>query len=146
VSGLKWNDWNKCHRLISDVSSCQDLKLLEHNDIKHEIAIIKNLPLAEQQFLTKNGARYLKSTEKIDQLVKDRVLVTSVPIKMQTLIEKRMMIKNFNKCAIAYNNWAEKNDYPVIKDSQEIVDQTYNELKNWYEEVPSNLLDIKNPE
>jgi hypothetical protein len=65
---------------------------------------------------------------------------------MQTLIEKKMIIKNFNECAITYNEWASKNDYPIIKDSQEIIDQAYNELKNWYEEIPSNLLDIKNPE
>ncbi len=148
ISDLSWKDWNRCHRLISDINSLPDVKLLEHigQDTSMLLTIAKNLPTVEQKFLATTLTPYTKSILKIDKLVKDRVLVTSVPIKMQTLIEKRMMIKNFNECAVTYNEWAEKNDYPVIKDSQEIADQAYDELKNWYEEVPNNLLDIKNPE
>lgn len=61
--------------------------------------------------------------------------LTGVPIKLQTLVEKKMIIKNFNECALIYNQWADDNGFPIITGNDEIISQAYNELKNWYSDV-----------
>lgn len=143
--GISWSDWNRCHRLLSDLgSTASGIALLEDNSNKDKKLpairnIVSHLPAIEQQFLEKHAITYIKATDAIDKLVEDRIMVTGVPIKLQTLVEKKMMIKNFSECAIIYNEWANENDFPIIKDNQEIVDQAYNELKNWYTEVPNAL-------
>ena len=142
--GMTWNDWNRCHRLLSDVSSVPGNKLLEDtlSGIKELPAIsdiVSHLPATEQQFLEVHGNKYIKASSDINALVKDRIIISGVPIKLQTLVEKNIIIKNFNECAIIYNEWADENGFPIIKDNQEIVDQAYNELKNWYTEIPSIL-------
>jgi hypothetical protein len=143
--GMSWSNWNRCHRLLSDLgSTASGITLLENNSDKDKELpairdIITNLPAIEQQFLEVHATTYLNATGEIDKLVKDRIMVTGVPIKLQTLVEKKMMIKNFSECAIIYNEWADENGFPIIKDNQEIVDQAYNELKNWYTEVPNTL-------
>ena len=50
-----------------------------------------------------------------------------------------MVVENFNECARVYNDWADKNSYPVINGNKDIIDQAYNELKHWYEEVPASI-------
>jgi hypothetical protein len=37
------------------------------------------------------------------------IMVETVPIKKQTLKEKRFMIKNFNECVDVYNRWITDN-------------------------------------
>mgnify|MGYP003974452363 FL=1 len=142
--GMSWGNWNRCHRLLSDLGAISGTKLLENNSDKDKklpviLDIVSHLPIIEQQFLDKHTITYMQATGEIDKLVKDRIMVTGVPIKLQTLVEKKMIIKNFNECAIVYNEWADENGFPIIKDNQEIVDQAYNELKNWYTEVPNTL-------
>ena len=142
--GITWSNWNRCHRLLSDIGSISSTKLLDDksNNTKKFPAvadIVKQLPALEQQFLEVHGNKYLKSLNDINDLIEDRIMVTGVPIKLQTLVEKKMIIKNFNECAVVYNEWAIDNGFPVIKDNDEIINQAYNELKNWYTEVPNTL-------
>jgi len=147
IFGINWSDWNRCHRLLSDIGSVGSVKLLEYTkntDLSLNTSkIVGHLPVAEQNFLDKHASSYLTSTHSIKELVDDKLLTGEIPIKLQTLIEKKMIIKNFNDCAIIYNEWAVENDYPIIKDTDEIINQAYNELKNWYEEIPSNFKLLK---
>jgi hypothetical protein len=131
--GMDWRDWNLCHRLLSDLGWVNDdTKCLENIKTKSITDIVSNLPLAERQFLDLHAMQYLKSSDKISEMVDNKLLVTGVPIKLQTLVEKKMIIKNFNDCALVYNEWADKNGYPIINNKDEIINQAYNELKNWY--------------
>ena len=139
ISGLNWRDWNRCHHLISDLTVLPNL--LEDNSTVSSNslpAIINQLPAVEQEFVQKNAITYIKSTNKIKELVEKKILVTGIPIKLQTLVGKKMIIKNFDECVYAYNDWADKNDYPIIESNEEIINQAYNELKHWYDEVPDN--------
>jgi hypothetical protein len=81
----------------------------------------------------------MKSLQVVDELIDKKILVQGIPIKLQTLVEKRMIIKNFNECAITYNEWANQNNFPIIASSKSLIDQAYNELKYWYKEVPDSI-------
>jgi hypothetical protein len=55
-----------------------------------------------------------------------------VPIKKQTLAEKRFMIKNFDQCVEVYNNWVNNN--PTIAqpvDAAGIPAELPNEQEYW---------------
>lgn len=141
---ISWKDWNKCHRLHSDICAMPNLKQLDFKNDKQSTAltttnIVKNLPATEQDFMIKNAIKYSKTKKIIENVINGNDLGIGVPIKLQTLVEKKMIIKNFNECAVVYNEWAIDNGFPVIKDNDEIINQAYNELKNWYTEVPNTL-------
>ena len=134
--GIDWNDWNRCHRLLSDLGwSVGDTKLLENNKSESIITVVDNLPIAEREFLDEHAMTYMRSSIEISKMIDDKLLVTGVPIKLQTLVEKKMIIKNFNECALIYNQWADDNGFPIITGNDEIISQAYNELKNWYSDV-----------
>ena len=144
--GMSWKDWNKCHRLLSDLSFGSTMKYLENqSDSKLPLVqqVSNSLPLAEQKFLNDNGMLYIKSTMRINELVDNKILVSSVPIKLQTLAEKKMLIKNFAECLQWYNEWANVNGYPMAEPS-EIVNDAIKELEYWYENVPTKLKMLAN--
>jgi len=149
IYGMNFQDWNKCHRLVSDIGLTQETKYIEDSSSYEKslpstiVDVIERLPLSEQKFVIENQENYFKSYKDIQQMVDDKILVQGIPIKLQTLIEKKLMIKNFNECAIIYNEWAEQKGYDVIKDNDEIIQQATSELKHWYQEIPNNLLSDK---
>ena len=144
IFGIGWMEWNRCHRLLSDLTIPDSTKLLDvsHSHVSEDAnisSLVANLPLAEQKFLEEHSSKYLEASIGIDQLIKNRTLVTGIPIKLQTLVEKKMIIKNFNECAVAYNEWALENGFNIIENSDEIVNQARDELQNWYTEIPYGL-------
>jgi len=140
IFGINWHDWNKCHKLSSDLIFADLPKLLEGqqeiSDIDSNLPILKkfynNLPVTEQKFLNDNGVKYVKTYKRIDELVENRTIITGVPIKLQTMAEKKLLIKNFNECLIWYNEWADKNDYPTME-IDELHKSTKAELLDWYD-------------
>jgi hypothetical protein len=67
-------------------------------------------------------------------------LVSGVPIKLQTLAEKKKIIKNFDECVEVYNNWVDENNMGEKYTSEDIKLIANNEVKEWYNEVPQTLL------
>jgi hypothetical protein len=145
--GLEWNKWNKCHRLMSDLAfTGSNIKLLEHQEGNESqmltlFNVTQTLPAVEQQFLQENIGKYVKSIKSMDELVENKVLVTGVPIKLQTLAEKKLLINNFNELLDVYNEWAAKNNYAHITGEQ-LSTESMGELSNWYDDLPNfnNLL------
>jgi hypothetical protein len=143
--GISWKKWNKCHRLLSDVGIVQETKMLENSSsivksLPSKVSeVVSRLPILEQKFIEEYGQTYYDSYQNIKKMVDQKVLVNGIPIKLQTLVEKKMIIKNFNDCATIYNEWASENGYPIIESSEEIINQAREELKIWYEEIPNNL-------
>jgi hypothetical protein len=110
--GVTWQDWNRCHYLINDVSQIahQPRLLLEHDktlsrDIYH------GLTVPDQQFVQAHGVAYTQSRRHIQELVDNKILVTPVPIKLQTMRDKRAMITNWQECVSWYNNWVERSGH-----------------------------------
>jgi hypothetical protein len=117
---IDFSDWNRCHYLLSDMSGLgrqlpapeQQLRLgYEHtvNNMQLQAVsqqeIINNLSAADQQFLIQQGPAYMSVKNNLDQLVQRGVMITSVPIKLQTLLEKRLMVENWDECVAVYNQY-----------------------------------------
>ena len=126
---IDFNDWNRCHYLGSDLSgigqSLSATQQLTYNNSEIDVGslqlqsissndISKNLTVTDQQFLLANGQQYKKSMDAIDELIRDKVLPTGVPIKLQTMLEKKLLINNFDECMDAYN-FCVSDEHSLIK-------------------------------
>jgi hypothetical protein len=87
-------------------------------DIQNEIKEIFNLTtetvaVAEKDwnFLQVQMPAYSKTLKELNSLVDNKILVTSVPVKLQSLQEKKHIIKNFDQCIEWYNQWVTANNY-----------------------------------
>jgi hypothetical protein len=149
IFSIEWNDWNKCHKLISDLGSVEDIASLgydgnEKNTTEKKLIVIdklsNNLSLTDQNYLKQHSEKYTNTFKGIQELVQTGTLPTGVPIKLQTLAEKRKIIKNFDQCVETYNIWVEENNLGQKYTDSELKLISNNEVKEWYNDVPKNLL------
>jgi hypothetical protein len=143
IFSIPWGDWNKCHKLLGDFGS-SDLKLLEnYTTASKDLApalLQNNMSLVDQNYLMSHGKKYVEVYKGIDQLRKQGVLPTGIPIKLQTLAEKQKIIKNFDECIVVYNQWVNANGFGKNYSKEQIKMIANEEVKEWYNEVPQNLL------
>lgn len=76
-------------------------------------------------FINNNINSYLTVANQLSDLVSNGYLVTSVPIKLQTLNEKKKIIKNYDECIKWYNDWATTSGFDTF-----VEDQNINLLEN----------------
>jgi hypothetical protein len=153
--GIEWKDWNNCHYLISDMSGLSTAvqqigltpdqpKLLENITKINESAILNNsiplpallkrdsLSVVNQQFLQANIQKYGDAYYRIADMEDKKILTSKMPIKLQTLAEKAMLIKNFPECIDAYNRWCDKNQNNKHLSNEDLLDLALDELQGWY--------------
>jgi hypothetical protein len=87
----------------------------------------------------KHADQYKKVYAGIQDLVTQGILVTGVPIKLQTLAEKRKIIKNFDQCVDAFNIWAKQHGIDQRYNDESLLQIGQQELAQWYEQAPENL-------
>jgi len=111
VYGMEFTDWNRCHYYHSNIGSIamnkQDIKLLENKTDSTDL--VNYLPPEQTAFVKQHLENYYKTNTSIQRMQELGIIVSSVPIKKQTLAEKRFMIKNFDQCLDIYNEWIAKN-------------------------------------
>lgn len=142
LSGITWQEWNRCHKLFSDAlvaGKSTQLLIADQSKTTQLAEIQKRLPIAEQDFLNNNLKNYTLGQLRLQDLVRERVLPTNIPIKMQTLAEKKMLIKNFAELIDVYNEWASQNGFDLI-DYAGLVQQSNDELSKWYTNDTVKLL------
>ena len=143
--GIEFKDWNRCHYLVSDLSGLghqadRQLKLT-HNGLSsatYELQslprnqIINNLSVKDGKFLEANSGQYVASYNNIQELVDNKILVTGVPIKLQTMIEKKLIIKNFDQCAETYNAWVNENGIGTPYSPDDLQRIATEEIQQWH--------------
>ena len=161
---IEFSEWNRCHYYASNIGSLalenkqvfDDIKLLSNNDKSgNSLAtanrqIINQLPQDQQIFIKQHAANYSNAQKSIERMRELGILVSTVPIKKQTLIEKKYMIKNFDQLLNFYNIWVSKNPNiadPIPKESlPELIEQ---EKKIWNTDsensIKSNQLLLAQP-
>lgn len=75
---------------------------------------------SEHEFLSSNLPVYKEATAQIENLKELGFLVTGVPLKLQSLNEKKQVIKNFDDCVSWYNQWVETNQFGKIYSQNEL--------------------------
>ena len=147
--GIEFRDWNRCHYLVSDISGISaqlpgpDQLQIQHNSVdyvdKVDLApvtsknnILNSLSTGDQQFLQQHTNQYISSYKAIDELIQHKILTTGIPIKLQTMMEKRRLIRNFDQCVDVYNNWVEKNGIGSPYTDSALKSQLLNEISQWH--------------
>lgn len=154
IFNIEFDEWNRCHYLLSDMSgigkqlsSNQEKLQLTHESSQESAQlqlqslaqneITQSLTVADQKFLIKNGPDYVKTADAIQELVDHKVLVTPVPIKLQTMLEKKLLVKNFDECVEAYNR-VMTDPHSLIKglgtpyNPSEIDNMVTKEINQWH--------------
>lgn len=142
---IDFDDWNRCHYLTSDISGLSNqltnnVPLLTDESEKNqrfEIALserprIHNLNKQDFKYVSEHAPSFFKTRQVLKELIDNKILVTPVPIKLQTMIEKQLIIKNFDQCVEWYNEWVAINNLGKIYTSEEINENSFNELKQWH--------------
>jgi hypothetical protein len=151
--GIDFQQWNRCHYLLSDLSGISQqlpapdkMLQLEHSHSSHtnmqlqSIAhndISLSLSSADRDFLLTHGPKYQLVQQAIDELVERKTLTTPIPIKLNTLLEKRLLIKNFDQCVAVYNQWMTDQHSKIcglgdVYSDQDIDQQTETEMNQWH--------------
>ena len=159
VFGISWKEWNSCHYLISDMSGLsnkvslltnsenqltalpsptQDELLNNHTPLP-ALLTRSSLSLENQNFLRNNIEKYSDVYYKIDSLETDRIITSKMPIKLQTLAEKALLIENFSECVEVFNKWCKKNQKEdQCVDMQNLAQEAFGEVKDWYSNFTSS--------
>ena len=146
IFNIEFRDWNRCHYLCSDISGLGHQIAPTHQlayDTPAEVAkfeletvdqkdILKQLSHEDQKFLVSNLKGYHQAHDAIQELVDNKVLVTPIPIKLQTMLEKKLLINNFNECVRAYNIWVERTGHGVPYTEEDLAASITNEVKQWH--------------
>ena len=147
---IEFKDWNRCHYLVSDLSgisaqlpapsvpriefdSRDQLDSVELAPVTTKADILNSLSAGDQQFLHEHSVRYVKTYHTIDELIKNNVLVTGIPIKLQTMLEKRRLIRNFDQCVEVYNNWVTQHGVGDPYTHTDINSLSFKELGHWHD-------------
>lgn len=100
-------------------------------EIKNEIENFfgGNLLVTDSQyhFLEKNLDLYQQTNKQITKLIDDGFLVTGIPIKLQSLSEKKIIIENFDECVNWYNEWVEEHNFGKSYTNTDIEKISYEE-------------------
>ena len=143
---IPFDDWNRCHYLCSDISglsaNLEPQLLLGHKtstDLALQVpkefsvrTVTESLSVADQEFLKNNGTKYLKASNEIQSLVDQRIMPTGVPIKLQTLIEKRLLIENWDDVVDWYNQWCKRTQQASPYSPEDLAQQAINENYNYH--------------
>ena len=150
---IEFQDWNLCHYLGSDLSGLST-QLEHHKDPQLEYSgamlsptelvptqqnnIANSLSRADQEFLLTHGANYRRVADALTELVDKKVLVTSVPIKLQTMLEKKLLIRNYDQCVSLYNEWAVKNKTGTVYNDEMLSVAMQREITSWHSQLKLN--------
>ena len=73
-----------------------------------------------QLVLEKNIKSYIDTASQLQILVKKGFLVTPIPLKLQSLKEKKLIVKNYNECIDWYNEWVKENNFGKLYTKEEL--------------------------
>ena len=150
IFNLEFNDWNRCHYLVSDLSgvskqlpnSADRLQLtydgatVDSRELTLQSVSRRDIPAMlnenDRKFLGTKGPLYAKAHKAIDELVENKVLVTPIPIKLQTMLEKRLLFTNFEQLVEVYNQWVAENGVGRPYSLDDINQTARSELSQWH--------------
>jgi len=139
---VSFQDWNRCHYLCSDISALGQQLALGHTALTvQKTAVpaitprqaISALTPKDQRFLRDVTPRYIRSQKAINELVDNKILVTGVPIKLQTMTEKKMLVNNFQQVVDWYNEWVDSTGVGRAYTAHEIALSADREIRRFHD-------------
>lgn len=145
--GMDFETWNRCHFYHSNLGALsatglQQIPLLAApapavpgTNLPAErksFSLIEVLPNDQREFLQQHQQQYYEVSHSIERMRELGILVTTVPIKKQTLAEKQRMVSNIDQLREIYNDWAAQNPticQPITDNS--LAEQIAQETNMW---------------
>lgn len=90
------------------------------NIFKERVIAEINVSKENYKFIKKHVTAYCNTQHQLRKLTDDKILVTSVPIKLQSLQEKKHIIQNFDQCIEWYNQWVTAKNYGKLYSTDEL--------------------------
>ena len=117
---LKGPDWPQT--AMEYVNYTDNLPITIDNEIK-KLFDETSLSVTDEEytFLEKNLTLYVNTNIQLLKLVSDGFLVTGIPLKLQSLREKKSIIKNFDQCLDWYNTWSQQNNFGTMYTDNELA-------------------------
>jgi len=145
---IEFSDWNRCHYLVSDISGLSQ-QLLGHQthpalefeakshayelkNIESKNLLMPSLSAVDQQFLLEHAKEYVNTRNAIEELRQNKILVTGIPMKLQTLLEKKLLINNFDQAVEWYNEWVSINQVGTPYTEQQLDQSMLDEIAQWH--------------
>lgn len=151
IKGVDWPEF----KMIENGSTMQgvpaaikaEIQQLKDEKNSHINSYTTKTDLNVINYLTEHAEKYKNTFSKIQSMVTDGYLVTGIPIKLQTLSEKRSIIKNYESCITWYNQWVAENNYgkPYTEEELDMLAKSEDQKFNYSLALsPTNKLISKN--
>lgn len=145
---ISFNEWNKVNYLIGDLSGLgQQLpptRALLLADQRENIPkfnltmseshkkIISNHNHTDVEFLKKHALKFMQTKKHLDELINYKITERPIQVKLQTMIEKKLCIENFDQCVEWYNKWTVANGLGTLYSEHTAYQSEIAELKSWH--------------
>lgn len=145
---IGFNEWNKVNYLISDLSGLgqqlpttsapllvdqrENMPSFELAVAKNHRKIVSNLNHTDVEFLKKYARKFAQTKKNLDELINYKIIERPMQIKLQTMIEKKLCIKNFNQCVEWYNEWVVANNFGTVYSEHTAYQSEIDELNSWH--------------
>jgi hypothetical protein len=112
VAGKGWPQYQPRLLDISDNTITDTIQ----TEIEERFPEIKSVVVSQENynFLKTHMPVYQQTQQELFKLVENKILTTGIPIKLQSLQEKKHIIKNFDQCVEWYNQWVTATNYGNI--------------------------------
>lgn len=145
---IEFDDWNKVQYLFSDLSGLSsqvektqllltdqsgntaspNFSLTVSSTERSEL----NLSKTDLAYVSQYAKKVYTTKQHLRELVDNKILVTPPPVKLQTMVEKKLIIENYQDCVNWYNDWVTRNGIGTIYQDDELARLSYEELKEWH--------------
>lgn len=154
--GIEFNDWNRCHYLSSDVGSLAldhkerfNLLLAAPESKSRDLQVVNRnfldlLPNDHKTFLKDNLKSFVDAKQSVNRMVELGIMVSTIPIKKQTLREKMHIVKNLDECIDAYNMFIKHN--PGVGDlvnREELMEAANAERTRWLPRISQDTTTVQ---
>ncbi len=111
------SDWNNIRDNNWPLLPPPDLETADvSEEVKLEIKQKLDLPTIRVSkekalYIRENLTQYKETADQINKVAWDGMLVSGIPIKLQTFEEKKRLVGNIDECIEWYNQWVEINNF-----------------------------------
>ena len=144
VSNEKWQqirgkDWPESR----DLYRLSNLPMNIQQEIKDRLAMTTiQVTQEEYDFFNQTLPKYNETCDQLEQLRQGGFMISTIPLKLQSLQEKKQIIKNFDQCIEWYNQWVEKNNFGQKYNNEELETIAHEEENRLNRNITQQLANV----
>jgi hypothetical protein len=133
-NSLNFNIDNEIEKIISignfKMFDKFNVSLNDYSKILYKMSLIKQKTINQLGVDKSAIVGTIKLYRYQNELIKQRKIISRIPIKMNTLLDKKKRIQNFDDTVEVYNNWAKKTNSHQLIDTDSILNKI--SIENMY--------------